>query len=371
MNQQSSITISLCMIVCNEEKSLARCLESVTGIPDEIIIVDTGSQDKTKLIAQKHQACVYDFKWIDHFAAARNYAFSQATKEYILWLDADDVLEDKDRLLFLEMKGTLDHGVDSVTMPYVLGRDSRGNATYSLRRNRLVRRACGFQWYEPVHEYLLVGGNIIHSDICITHKKEKTYTNRNLRIYEEMSAAGKEFSPRGLYYFGNELRDNGRFEEAVSEYEKFLNTGQGWIEDNIQACRKMANCYGKIGKEHEKFMSLFRSFTYDKPRSEICCDIGELWMGSGRYMQAIYWFDQATKLPQEKSQMTLVEPGTWTWIPHLQLCVCYDKLGDLGKACYHNEVALSFHSSHPSMLFNQKYFKEKLGQSYVEYCLQS
>lgn len=369
MNQQSPITISLCMIVRNEEQPLARCLGSVAKIVDEIIVVDTGSHDETKLVAQQYKARVYDFEWIDNFAAARNYAFSQATKEYIIWLDADDVLEDKDQALLLELKHTLAHDVDSVTMPYVLSTDEKGNVTHSLRRNRLVRKACGFQWHEPVHEYLLVGGNIIHSDICIIHKKDKTYTSRNLRIYEEMSAAGKEFSPRGLYYFGNELRDNSHFKEAVNEYEKFLNTNQGWIEDNIQACRKMADCYGKLNKRLEKFMSLLRSFIYDKPRAEICCDIGELWMGEEHYTQAIYWFEQAAQLPQEKSQMTLVEPGSWTWIPHLQLCVCYDKLGEVGKACYHNEIALSFHPSHQSMLFNQKYFKDKLGDKYTECCL--
>ena len=85
-------TISLCMIVRNEEKVLARCLESVRGCVDEIIIVDTGSSDGTKEIAARFTDKIYDFEWIDDFSAARNYSFEQATGDYLLWLDADDVL---------------------------------------------------------------------------------------------------------------------------------------------------------------------------------------------------------------------------------------------------------------------------------------
>ena len=91
------ISLSLCMIVKNEEMVLKRCLDSVKNIVDEIIIVDTGSTDKTKDIAKKFTKNIYDFKWIDDFAAARNYSFSKATKEYIMWLDADDVILKKDR----------------------------------------------------------------------------------------------------------------------------------------------------------------------------------------------------------------------------------------------------------------------------------
>ena len=72
------ITISLCMIVKNEEKLLARCLDSVAGLMDEIIIVDTGSTDRTKEIAARYTDKIYDFEWVQDFSAARNFAFSKA-----------------------------------------------------------------------------------------------------------------------------------------------------------------------------------------------------------------------------------------------------------------------------------------------------
>ena len=77
------VTISLCMIVKNEEAVIKRCLESVKEVVDEIIVVDTGSQDRTKEIAEEEGAQVYQFPWIDDFAAARNFLFPKR-----LWIIA-------------------------------------------------------------------------------------------------------------------------------------------------------------------------------------------------------------------------------------------------------------------------------------------
>ena len=79
------------MIVKNEEAVLARCLDSIKNAVDEIIIVDTGSVDKTKLIAREYTENIYDFEWINDFSAARNFAFSKAAMDYQMWLDADDI----------------------------------------------------------------------------------------------------------------------------------------------------------------------------------------------------------------------------------------------------------------------------------------
>ena len=90
-------SVSLCMIVKNEEEVLARCLESVQEIVDEIIVVDTGSTDNTREIAGRYTHQVYDFAWKDDFAAARNFSFFKAHGDYCLWLDADDVIEPEDQ----------------------------------------------------------------------------------------------------------------------------------------------------------------------------------------------------------------------------------------------------------------------------------
>lgn len=86
------VSVSLCMIVKNEEDVLARCLESVEDLVDETVIVDTGSTDRTREIAARFTNRIFDFPWRDDFAAARNESFAHASMDYCLWLDADDVL---------------------------------------------------------------------------------------------------------------------------------------------------------------------------------------------------------------------------------------------------------------------------------------
>ena len=99
-------TISLCMIVRDEESVLDRCLSCVKDIADEIIIVDTGSTDKTKEIAALYTDKIYDFKWIDDFSAARNFSFSKASMDYIMWLDADDVIDSENKKKLLNLKAS-------------------------------------------------------------------------------------------------------------------------------------------------------------------------------------------------------------------------------------------------------------------------
>ena len=130
-------TISLCMIVKDEEKVIERCLNTVIDIVDEIIIVDTGSQDSTKDKVKKYKADIYDFPWQDDFAEARNFAFSKARMDYILWLDADDVLEKEDQRKLKLLKKNLNGNVDAVSMPYVLSIDENNNPIVTLRRNRI------------------------------------------------------------------------------------------------------------------------------------------------------------------------------------------------------------------------------------------
>lgn len=111
------ISVSLCMIVKNEEDVLERCLKSVAGLVDEIIIVDTGSTDRTREIATHFTNQIFDFPWQDDFSAARNEAFSHASMDYCMWLDADDVFLEEDHKAFLNLKETLDPTVSVVMAP--------------------------------------------------------------------------------------------------------------------------------------------------------------------------------------------------------------------------------------------------------------
>ena len=98
------------MIVKNEEHNLPHCLESVAGLFDEIVVVDTGSTDRTVEIARSFGARLFDFVWVDDFGAARNAALARATGDYAFWLDADDVIDPPEREKLEALLGRLRNG---------------------------------------------------------------------------------------------------------------------------------------------------------------------------------------------------------------------------------------------------------------------
>ena len=349
------ISISLCMIVKNEEVNLANCLNCAKEFADEIIIIDTGSEDKTKKIARKFTDKIYDFAWVDDFAAARNFAFSKAGMEYQMWLDADDIIEQEEIAKINQLKKNLDPATDIVTMQYATSFDENRRPAFTYTRGRWFKRSKGFAWVDPVHEYIPLYGKIFNSDIMISHNKSKGYAGRNLKIYEKMIASGKELSPRSLYYYARELRDNGREEEAVEYFRRFLATKRGWIEDNITACNALGQCLSNLGKKEEALETWMRSFIYDTPRGEICCSIGYLYKERQDWRRAIFWFDLAAKLIKPDS-MGFINHEYWDYIPFLELCVCYSKIGDIEKSIEHNDKAAEIRPNSAAVKYNKEYF---------------
>ncbi len=354
------ITISLCMIVKNEEALLARCLDTVYDLVDEINIVDTGSTDRTKEIAARYTDRIFDFEWINSFAAARNESFRHATKEYILFLDADDVLLDKDRILLKELKETLDPSVDAVSMYYNFGSDEFGNVTLQFRRHRLLRKDRNFKWYGDCHQYLNVSGKVIDSEIAVTHKKLRHAVGRTMSMYEKKLARGDEFSARDFFYYGNELRENGHYRKAIESYEKNLSMEEGWVEDKIFACIFMADCYRFLNETDNELDSLLRSFRYTAPRAEACCRIGQVFQRRRDYRTAIFWYEEAASQKPEPERWSFTYKAYYTWYPHLQLCVCYYNLGEYHKAFEHNEEAGKYRPEDKSVLHNRALLQKRL-----------
>ena len=159
-----AITLSLCMIVKNEEEVLGRCLKSISKEIDEIIVVDTGSTDDTKRIAESFGAHVYDFTWINDFAAARNFSFSLSKSDYNIWLDADDVISEKSLSELNTLKTELDYSRPDVVMcPYIAATDEFGNPTLSYYRERIIKNGVGFKWEGFVHEHDLSAARLADS----------------------------------------------------------------------------------------------------------------------------------------------------------------------------------------------------------------
>lgn len=159
-NSDSLPKLSLCMIVKNEKHNLPRCLASVKPYVDEMIIVDTGSEDGTPEIAAEYGAKVRYFEWCDDFAAARNYAISQASGDWILMLDADEELVVHSDNYLEEIISNPDILVYALTYREI---NDRSEATTYCRKS-LFRNISGFRYLRPFHEFLTYQNQTISDD---------------------------------------------------------------------------------------------------------------------------------------------------------------------------------------------------------------
>lgn len=222
-------TISLCMIVKNEERTLGRVLECASSFCDEIIVVDTGSTDRTVEIALAAGAYVQHYKWTDDFAAARNYAFSFATGDWILWLDADDALSAQSIAVAHDIKANLlpTTAADAVFLPYNYAYDADGNCVLTQTRERFLRRSAGPVWSGKIHETCQTPSgtwNVCH-EMVVEHRPAPDdmprKEGRNLRIFEQYIDV-ETCSLRELFLYGGELQAAGRLLDAAAVYERYL-----------------------------------------------------------------------------------------------------------------------------------------------------
>lgn len=351
-------TLSLCMIVRDEESVLARCLDCIRNIMDEIIIVDTGSHDKTKEIARQYTNLVYDFLWNDNFSDARNFAFSKASCDYQMWLDADDVIDSENQQKLFDLKQHL--SADVVMMPYHVAFDALDNPVYTYYRERILKRSRNFRWNGAVHEAVTPAGEIIYAEIPIQHRKlHINDPDRNLRIFEKLLSENYPFCAREKFYYANELYYHQQYQKAIEIYLDFLNRPDGWQENQIDACQKLSACYLAVDDTQNALKSLFHSFLYDRPRAEICCEIGRIRMLQQNWNDAVFWYETAINAPFSTDRGFSV-PDCHDYIPYMQLCVCYDRMRNFQKAKAYNDKAGRIKPHDAGYLFNLNYFREKL-----------
>ncbi|MCG7334344.1 glycosyltransferase [Sporosarcina sp. ACRSM] len=218
--------LSICMIVKNEEKVLSRCLDSISGIADEIIIVDTGSNDQSKEIALRYTNNVYDFEWVDDFSKARNYAASKATGEWIFAIDADEFVE---RESFQKLKVELvekppKFNIIGVQIVSFVGQN--GENTSLNYHERLYKNNGDISYYRNVHEILAhvdskenkgtIDFQLFHSGYLADVMNEKNKFERNLNLLLNK----KEKEPMDYFFIGNEYRNLEELDKAITYYQK-------------------------------------------------------------------------------------------------------------------------------------------------------
>jgi glycosyltransferase involved in cell wall biosynthesis len=175
------------MIVKNEEAVLERCLQDVSKFADELIMIDTGSVDRSKEIAGAFTQKIFDFAWRDDFAVARNASFENATSDYIMWIDADDRVEENHIQKLCDLKYRLHEKL-------VLAGYQRPENGGLFFYPRIVKRDAGFTWKGIIHEHLTLpeGKNLDESDVLtadfeIKHCKEGPPDYfRNISIMESI-----------------------------------------------------------------------------------------------------------------------------------------------------------------------------------------
>ena len=354
-------TLSLCMIVKNEEETLERCLKSVGNLFDEIIIVDTGSTDKTKEIAKNFATKILDFKWIDDFSKARNFAIENCTSDYFMWLDADDVITKKNLKKLFDLKLSLENlAPDFVFLNYDVGFDEKNRPNFSFLRERIIKNNGKYFFENPVHEVITPQGKILYfEDISIQHRKIKpTKSDRNLKIYEKQNK--NNFSTREIFYYSRELMQNGKFKKAIKFFKLFLSKKDGFLENKIEACENLAFCYEKLEEFEKSRKILFYSFNFDLPRANILCKIGYYYKNKNDFEKAIYYFNLASKCKMDKKNLSFVKKDYFDFIPYLEQCVCYYNLGDEQKSLKFNNLAKKVKKNNQIVLQNEKILKNIL-----------
>ncbi|MBD3270504.1 glycosyltransferase, partial [Candidatus Peregrinibacteria bacterium] len=221
-----NLDLTLYLIVKNEEIHLPDCLESMKGIWKELLIVDTGSTDKTKEIAKSYGARVLDFEWIEDFSAARNFALEHVQTEWVMMVDADDTIhpDDKKRLLKAMETTIPENDITFLAYIYFGTREEKGVVHYFPR---IWKTSKNYRYERPIHERLdfyKMGGVPAYYDIPILHSKKISHSRsieRNLRMLK----AHLEKIPNeehSLFYLGQEYRDSGRLPEAIEAFNNFI-----------------------------------------------------------------------------------------------------------------------------------------------------
>ncbi len=232
------MTLSVCLIVKNENDVLARALTCAAKFADETVVCDTGSDDGSEEIARRFTDRVYSFEWCDDFSAARNFCFSKAGCDLVMWLDADDFITDENCEKILRLKERM-AGYDMAFMPYAAAFDEDGTPVTTYLRERVFLRSGNFRWVGAVHEVIPPRGKIYYSDAVIYHKKQHPGDPvRNLRIYQKQISGGRKLDGREKFYYARELFYNGMYTESAAVLKEFV-FGDGWKENKIEACRTL------------------------------------------------------------------------------------------------------------------------------------
>lgn len=239
--------ITACIICKNEEDLIETCLQSLTGI-DEIIVIDTGSTDGTVGIVSRYTDKIFtDYKWDDDFAEARNYALQFATGDYIVSIDADEVLLTSITDLKKQLEEIGEYNALNVTMVW--------DENHSHKVPRIFKN--GLKWVGRCHE--AISCNKKESDIKIQYRKSPTHTtdpDRNLRILTK--SVTESPTPRDLFYLSREYFERQNYIECMNWILKYIKVSN-WRYEKSDAYLTLARCLWQLQRGDEARLAVLQA----------------------------------------------------------------------------------------------------------------
>lgn len=247
--------ISACVIVRNEANNLPRWLSSVKEYADEIIVVDTGSDDNSKAVAVKAGAKVFDFKWINDFSAAKNFALEQASGKWIAFPDADEYFDESSQGKVRGLLESLDgqENIKGITCPlYNIDTDDGDKILSIAVQLRLFRNSSDLRYEGAVHE--IVGGilreNIYYTqELSITHtgyssRQQKQKSERNLQLL--MKRQKEAENPSDWHYILDCCYGMGDYGKAAEYAQKIISNPALPKQDRMMAWENWASSMLKM-----------------------------------------------------------------------------------------------------------------------------
>jgi tetratricopeptide (TPR) repeat protein len=350
--------ISLCMIVKNEERFLAECLDSIKDVVDEINIVDTGSTDRTIEIARSYGANVIFREWKKDFAWARNEALQMATRRWTLVLDADEELERESVGLMRSLR-TTPAGLAAVYINIVnIIDDATGVGTMSHRLIRVFPTNPVLRYTGVIHESLgRTDGELaaVLSPITILHKgytveilesREKDARNKPLisRAYEENGD-----DPFSLFNFGNSAICSGNAELGIEVLERMLATA---TVDKLYfplAYLMLGQTYCETLGDNAKALSILETGTEKFPKDAgLLFTKGQVLAKMNRLEEARELFEKALSLREYMAYTVMTDEEIFEWKIFYAMAGTYERGKDFDKAIAFIDKALenkptSFH----------------------------
>ena len=340
-------TLSVTLICKNEERNLSRLLPQLT-FADEVVVVDTGSTDGTVTVAKKFTNNVYNFTWCDDFSKARNHAISKANCEFVMWLDADDVIPAETQKCIMGWKNSKE-SADFYYMRYEM--DTA--LPFWFWRERIVRRTqkCRFKGF--IHEAIIPFGTVAYLDCKICHRPSASHEQRNLAIYRRALAEGRRFSLRDKFYYARTLAECGLTDDALPLLKKFASNPRAYNMDRVEAYKQLSRLAVSAGNLHLARKYLTKSLVVLPPSSEVCCLFADTYFNESDYLHASQWYELALS---SKNATGFVNEYFANFLPNLQLSVCNWHLGDKARARRCHEIAKSIAPNDPTILNNDRWF---------------